>query len=346
MIERATRLFALWTVLGALWAWLLPEQFSWVADGSVRPFGQPLISVLLGIIMLGMGITLEVDDFKRIGRMPRCIAAGVALQFTVMPLAGMAMAWLFGLEPGLAVGLILVACCPGGTASNVVTYLARANVALSVTMTMASTVVAIVLTPLLAGWLAGVYISIDRWNLFREMVAVVLIPVFSGVLMARYLPNASRLIARFSPLVSVFAVVLIVSGIIARSKPLIAEHAGVLVAAVVCLHILGFGLGWLMTRMLGFDRLAQRTISIEVGMQNSGLGASLASSPAFRTQFSMPAQAALAPVPAALSAVTHVVLGSVLASVWARAAAREQSHVTESHTLATPPSREAGAGIS
>lgn len=325
MIERATRLFALWTVIGAAWAWLIPEHFTWVADGSVRPFGQPLISVLLGVVMLGMGITLEFDDFRRIARMPRCVAAGVALQFTVMPLAGLAMAWLFGLEPGLAVGLILVACCPGGTASNVVAYLARANVALSVTMTMASTVVAIVMTPILAGWLAGVYVSIDRWNLFREMVAVVLVPVLSGVLMARYLPSLSRTIARFSPLVSVFAVVVIVSGIIARSKPQIAEHAGVLIAAVVGLHAIGFGFGWIVTRIIGFDVAAQRTISIEVGMQNSGLGASLASSSAFRSQFAVPAQAALAPVPAALSAVTHVIIGSVLASVWARGETRDRS---------------------
>lgn len=318
MIERATRLFALWTVIGAAWAWLRPEHFTWVADGSIRPFGQPLISVLLGVVMLGMGITLNFEDFRRIGKMPRCIAAGVALQFTVMPLAGLALAWLFALEPGLAVGLILVACCPGGTASNVVAYLARANVALSVTMTMASTVVAIAMTPVLAGWLAGVYVSIDRWNLFREMVAVVLVPVLSGVLMARYLPGASRVIARVSPLVSVLAVVVIVSGIIAKSKPLISEHAGVLIAAVACLHVIGFGLGWLLTRALGFDASAQRTISIEVGMQNSGLGASLASSRAFAAQFAIPAQAALAPVPAALSAVTHVVIGSFLASIWAR----------------------------
>ncbi|WP_098105167.1 bile acid:sodium symporter family protein [Novosphingobium sp. PC22D] len=325
MIQRATGLFAFWTVLGAAWAWFLPEHFVWVADGRFRPFGQPLISVLLGVVMLGMGITLDIEDFRRIARMPRAVAAGVALQFTVMPLAGLAMALAFGLETGLAVGLILVACCPGGTASNVIAYLARANVALSVTMTMVSTLVAIAVTPVLVGWLAGIYVSIDRASLFREMVAVVLVPVIAGVLLARYLPRFSREAAKVSPLVSVFAVVLIIAGIIARSKPLIEAHAGDLLGAVVGLHLFGFGLGWIVVRLIGFDQAAQRAIAIEVGMQNSGLGASLASSSAFRSQFVSPAQAALAPVPAALSAVCHVVIGSVLASIWARTVAREDS---------------------
>ena len=185
------------------------------------------------------------------------------------------------------------ACCPGGTASNVVAYLARANVALSVTMTMCSTVVAIVLTPLLTGWLAGVFIQIDRWALFQQMVAVV---------------------------------VLIVGGIVANSKDLIEAHAGVLVLAVFGLHATGFALGWLAPRLLGFGVAEQRTISIEVGMQNSGLGASLASAPSFASQFADPMQAALAPVPSAISSVYHVVIGSILAGLWARSS-KDSSNV-------------------
>lgn len=316
IFEKATALFAVWTVLGVGWAWLVPAHFTWVTRGEI--FGQPLISVLLGVIMLGMGLTLRVEDFARVLTMPRGVAAGVALQFTVMPLAGVALALVSGLETGLAVGLILVSCCPGGTASNVVAYLARANLALSVTMTMASTLVAIVLTPVLTGWLGGVFIDIDRWALFRSMVAIVLVPVIAGVVMRRLLPNTTRKIARVSPFVSVIVVVLIVGGIVGASKDLIEAHFGVLLLAIFALHAIGFGLGYVLPKVMGFGIAECRTLSIEVGMQNSGLGASLASAPSFASQFANPMQAALAPVPSAISSVYHVVIGSILAGIWAR----------------------------
>ena len=316
--DRATGLFALWTVLGTAWAWLVPAHFTWVTSGAIQPFGQPLVSVLLGVIMLGMGITIGFDDFRRVFAMPKAVLAGVTLQFTIMPLTGILLAMGFALETGLAVGLVLVACCPGGTASNVVTYLARANVALSVTMTMASTMVAILLTPLLTGWLAGYFIEIDRWSLFRQMVAIVLLPVVVGVLLNRYLPRVTRKVAQVSPLISVVVVVLIVGAIVASSRELIVAHAGVLLLAIFLLHATGFGLGYLMTAALRFGTAECRTISIEVGMQNSGLGASLASAPSFAAQFANPMQAALAPVPSAISAVYHVVIGSFLAGIWAR----------------------------
>lgn len=325
MIRWITSLFALWTVLGTAWAWFVPAHFIWVVDGTFQPFGQSLVSVLLGVVMLGMGLTLSPQDFKRVLTMPRCIGAGVALQFTVMPLAGIVFATLFSLEPGLAVGLILVSCCPGGTASNVVAYLARANLALSVSMTMVSTLIAVIATPLLTGWLAGVFVEIDRWALFRGMIMVVLVPVIAGVVLNRLLPRATAKISTISPLVSVFGVVLIVGGIIANSKPLITEHAGVLLLALLMLHLTGFGLGYVITHMLGFDEAEQRTCAIEVGMQNSGLGSSLASSPSFAAQFATPMQAALAPVPSAVSAVYHVVIGSLLAAWWRRSSSDEIS---------------------
>lgn len=316
IIERATALFAVWTVLGVCWAWLVPAHFTWVTGGQV--LGQSLISVLLGVIMLGMGLTLKVEDFARVLTMPRGVAAGVVLQFTVMPFAGVSLALLSGLETGLAVGLILVSCCPGGTASNVVAYLARANLALSVTMTMASTMVAIVMTPLLTGWLGGVFIEIDRWALFQQMVAIVLVPVVAGVAMRQLLPGITREVAKVSPLLSVIIVVLIVGGIVGASKPLIEQHFGVLLLAIFALHVIGFALGYILPRIMGFATPECRTLSIEVGMQNSGLGASLASAPSFASQFANPMQAALAPVPSAISSVYHVVIGSILAGIWAR----------------------------
>lgn len=326
MIQRATNLFAIWTIAGTAWAWFFPEHWAWVTDGRFTPLGQPLISFLLGVIMLGMGLTLSFDDFRRVLSIPRCVAAGVALQFTVMPLAGVSLAYGFGLETGLAVGLILVSCCPGGTASNVVTYLAKANLALSVTMTMASTLLAIIATPLLTGWLAGYFIEIDRWALFREMVAIVLVPVIVGVLLNRYLPGFTRRISKGSPLVSVFVVVIIVAGIIAKSKPLIQQHYDVLLLAVLLLHVVGFALGFALAKLLNLAEADQRTISIEVGMQNSGLGASLASTSGFAAQFPVALQAALAPVPSAISSVNHVVIGSILASIWGRRPASDEEN--------------------
>lgn len=242
MLNRITNLFAVWTVLGVGWAWMAPDQFAWVTDGSIRPLGQPLVSVMLGVIMLGMGLTLTLADFHRVAKMPRAVLAGVVLQFTIMPLTGAGLAAAFALPTGLAVGIILVACCPGGTASNVIAFMARANVALSVTLTMASTMIAIVLTPLLTGWLAGVYIEIDRWELFTGMVSVVLIPVVVGVALARTVPRLTHRIAPVAPLVSILFVVIIVAGIVAKSKPLIEAHAGVLLAALFLLHAIGFAL--------------------------------------------------------------------------------------------------------
>lgn len=316
LIDKATSLFAIWTGLGVGWAWIAPSHFSWVTGTQV--FGQSLVSVMLGVIMLGMGLTLGLDDFRRVLAMPRRIVAGAVLQFTVMPLAGLGFALLFGLEQGLAVGLVLVACCPGGTASNVVAYLARANVALSVSMTMCSTLIAILLTPVLTDWLGGVFIAIDRWSLLQNMIAIVLVPVVAGVALNTLLPDITRRIATVSPLVSVIAVVLIVGAIMGNSKPQIMEHAGVLLLAILMLHLTGFALGYVVPRMLRFDEDDCRTISIEVGMQNSGLGASLASTPSFAGQFSSVSQAALAPVPSAISSVYHVVIGSLLAGIWGR----------------------------
>lgn len=318
MLQRITNNFAALTLAGVALAWLFPPAFTWMTDGSIRVGGQPLLSLALGAIMLAMGLTLSFDDYRALTRMPRALAAGVGLQFVVMPLSGFAIAKALELEPGLAVGLILVACCPGGTASNVVAFIARGNVALSVAMTMASTLAAVVLTPLLTGWLAGAYVEIDRWNLLVQMVSVVLVPVVAGTLLNRLFPRAAAHVNAVLPLVAIVLVILIVGGIVGGSKAQIAEHAGVLLLATFLLHAMGFALGYALARVLGLGEVEARTISIEVGMQNSGLGSGLAKTPAFAAQFANATQAALAPVPAAISAVWHVVIGSLLAGWWRR----------------------------
>lgn len=316
MLDRLTHNFAALTVLGVALAWVWPAGFTWLTDGSLRVAGQPLLSLALGVVMLAMGLTLTFNDYRALARMPRALLAGVALQFAVMPLAGFAIARVLALEPGLAVGLILVACCPGGTASNVVAFIARGNVALSVMMTMASTLAAVALTPLLTGWLAGAYVEIDRLNLLVQMVSIVLVPVVAGTLLSTLFPRAAARVNAVLPLVAIVLVVLIVGGIVGGAKAQIAEHAGVLLLATFLLHLCGFGLGYALARLLGLGEVEARTISIEVGMQNSGLGSGLAKTPAFAAQFASATQAALAPVPAAISAVWHVVIGSVLAGWW------------------------------
>jgi bile acid:Na+ symporter, BASS family len=318
MLRMITNNFALLTVLGVALAWFFPPAFTWMTDGSIRLAGQPLLSLALGVIMLAMGLTLSFDDYRSLAKLPRALIAGVVLQFMVMPLAGFAIAQAMGLEQGLAVGLILVACCPGGTASNVVAFLARGNVALSVVMTMASTLAAVVLTPLLTGWLAGAYVEIDRWNLLTNMIAIVLVPVVLGTLLNRLFPRVAERVSAGLPLVAIVLVILIVGGIVGGARAQIAEHAGTLLLATFLLHAAGFALGYGLARVLGLGVVEARTISIEVGMQNSGLGSGLAKTPAFAAQFADITQAALAPVPAAISAVWHVVIGSVLAGWWRR----------------------------
>ncbi len=318
MLRAITNNFAVLTVVGVALAWVFPAGFTWLTDGSIRVGGQPLLSLALGLVMLAMGLTLTFADYRALAALPRAVLAGVGLQFTVMPLAGFAIAKAMALEPGLAVGLILVACCPGGTASNVVAYLARGNVALSVAMTMASTLAAVVLTPLLTGWLAGAYVEIDRWNLLQNMVSIVLVPVLAGTLLNRLFPRLAGAVSAYLPLVAIVLVILIVGGIVGGAKAEIAAHAGVLLLATFLLHAAGFGLGFALARLLGLATAEARTVSIEVGMQNSGLGSGLAKTPAFAAQFANLQQAALAPVPAAISAVWHVVIGSVLAGWWRR----------------------------
>lgn len=259
--------------------------------------------------MLGMGLTLKWEDFKGVFTMPKWVITGVVLQFVVMPVLGFGLGRLFDLPTPFKVGLILVACCPGGTASNVIAYLSKANVALSVTMTTLSTIVAIVATPLLTGMLVGSTVEVDRMSLFLDMITIVLLPVVAGLLMNWLMPKLASSAARFSPGVAVIAIVMIVAAIVGAGKENIIKGGFALIGAVVTLHLAGFIIGYLLARMAFKREDVARTISIEVGMQNSGLGVVLA-----RQNFTNP----LTPIPSAISSLTHCVIGSVLAWVWSR----------------------------
>ncbi len=294
-----TNLFPLWAVVCGGIALAHPPAFTWF-KGEAIVWG-------LAVIMLGMGVTLRVEDFKNVFKIPRTIAAGFAAQYLIMPFLGFMLAHAFKLETHLAVGLILVACCPGGTASNVVTYLARANVALSVLMTMCSTFGAIVMTPLLTQLLAGTLVPVPAWGLFESTVKVVLLPLLLGLGLHHTAPRLVQKVLPACPLVSVVTIVLIVASILGQNAAEIKRSGAVLLLAVFMLHALGFLLGYFFGRWLGYEETINRTISIEVGMQNSGLGVVLA-------QRHFPGTTAS--VPCAISSVFHSVIGSLLAGWW------------------------------
>lgn len=300
LLALATNLFPVWVLIGGALALVQPALFTW--------FNGEFITWGLAIIMLGMGITLSVDDFKAVLKMPRAVGIGFGAHYVIMPFLGWSIAHLLKLETQFAVGLILVACCPCGTASNVVNYLARSNVALSVLMTLCSTLGAVVLTPLLTKWLAGKYVPVDAWGLFLSTIKIVLAPVIIGVLLNRYVPRMVRFVLPVSPLVSVLTITLICASIIGSSADKFKQCGGQLILAVLLLHTGGFFLGYFASRLLRCDELTSRTISVEVGMQNSGLGAALA-----REHF---ATLPLAALPCAISATFHSVIGSILAGIW------------------------------
>ena len=308
VLALATNLFPIWVLLGGALALAHPAWFTW--------FSGDFITWGLAVIMLGMGITLSVDDFERVLQMPRAVGIGFVAHYAIMPFLGWSIARLMKLETPLAVGLILVSCCPCGTASNVVNYIARSNVALSVLMTMCSTLGAIVMTPLLTKWLAGHYVPVPAWGLFLSTLKIVLAPVVIGVALNRYAPRFVKFVLPVSPLISVLTITLICASIIGDSADAFKRSGGELILAVFFLHSGGFLLGYFASRLLRCDELTSRTISVEVGMQNSGLGAALA-----RAHFAaMP----LTALPCAISATFHSVIGSLLAGLWRLRPARAE----------------------
>ena len=264
--------------------------------------------LILAFVMLCMGLTLTIDDFRRIGRMPKAVAAGFLGQYTIMPVLAWGIAMLLNLPIHFAVGLILVGCCPGGTASNLVSYIAKADVALSVVMTVCSTLAAIILTPLLTQLFAGTLVPVDTWMLFKQTLQVVILPIALGITLNHWLPNTVQRIMPFAPLLAVIGVCIICATVFAGQAEGIRHYIGELILATALLHAGGFFLGYTLARYSSHDKQSMRTISIEVGMQNSGLAIVL-SKQAFPL---LP----LAPVVGAISVLMHSLLGSLLAVIW------------------------------
>lgn len=278
----------------------------------------PWTNTLLGLVMFGMGLTLRPADFALVAKRPVPIAVGVLAQYVVMPGVAVLVSWLLQLPPEIAAGVILVGCAPGGTASNVVSYLARGDVAVSVTMTSISTLLAPLLTPLLTLWLAGAYMPLDGASMARSIAMVVLLPVVLGLVVRLALPRVVSHLLPVLPWFSVVVIAAIVAIVVSGSADKIVQ-AGLLVLAAVAVHnVLGLLLGWAVGRVTGQPAPVRRTTAIEVGMQNSGLAAGLAA------QYMSP----VAALPGAVFSVWHNLSGAVFAllcrRVDARAAARSE----------------------
>lgn len=283
-------------------------------------------SIFLGVIMFAMGLTLTIPDFTRVAKRPLPVLIGVVAQFVIMPLAGLGIAMLLQLPPELAVGVILVGSAPGGTSSNVITYLAKADTALSVTMTSISTLLAPLLTPVITLWLAGTYLPVAAGDMAMSIVQMVLIPVIGGLVIRLV---ASRLVDRILPAlpwVSVAGISLVVIAVVSGSTEQIVSAGALVLLAVVLHNGFGYLLGYWFARVLRQPVRAARTTSIEVGMQNSGLAATLAG------QYFAPAAA----LPAAIFSIWHNLSGAVLAMYYRRSA--------DQHAAPAPARADAGAG--
>ena len=317
ILKRLSSLLATYTspfiILVAVIAMFFPDLFGWVQRGNVA-------SIILGLIMLTMGCTLSTQDFRILIGRPMDIFIGSVAQFTVMPLLAWSLSHVFHLNPYMSAGLILVGCCPGGVSSNIMSFLCRGDVAYSVGMTTASTLLAPFLTPLLVYWLAGTSIEVDVWGMFQNILVVTLIPICIGCAFNYFLGRKAVFqdVQRIMPGMSVICLALIVGGVIYSVHPLLLQngiHLVLLTLCVVFLHNgLGYLLGYTVGRMCGFSTAKKRTLSIEVGMQNAGMATVLS-----RNFMATPAMIAINPlaslslVPCALSCAYHSISGTLLA---------------------------------
>lgn len=298
LILGLTRYIGVIIIIFSVFAFFAPSGFAWATNYT---------SWFLGAAMFGMGLTIKAEDFKAVFARPREIIMGCVAQYTIMPLTAWALSMAFKLPPDLAVGVILVGCCPGGTASNVITYIAGGDVSLSVGMTIVSTLLAPLMTPFLTYILAGAWVEVSLASMILSVTKVILVPVLLGLLIHRLLGRAMERISPFVPLISVVAIVMIIAGIIANNVEKILS-CGLLVLGIVILHnFFGMALGLTASTFFKVSYDKATAIAIEVGMQNSGLAVSLAAA-----NF---AANPLATLPGAIFSVWHNISGSVFASL-------------------------------
>lgn len=282
----------------AVVALFVPASFSWISPSC--------IVWLLGIIMCGMGMNLKLNDFKVVFSRPKDVIIGCIAQFTIMPFLAWALTKVFGLDPQLAIGVILVGCCPGGTSSNVITFLAKGDLALSVGMTAVSTILAPLMTPFLTWLIADKSVDVDIMGMLLSIVYVVIIPIAIGLIISHYAPKVKEGVSDYLPAISTLAIAAIVGCIFASTSERLMQSGLVIILVVILHNLCGYGLGFVIGYLLHLDRKKLIAISVEVGMQNSGLATSLA-----KTHF---AACPMAAVPGAIFSVWHNFSGALLAA--------------------------------
>jgi BASS family bile acid:Na+ symporter len=297
MTPKITRLFPLWAVLFSILAYFYNDFFAGFKTAIVP---------LLTVVMFGMGMTLKWTNFREIFKSPLLILLGVGLQYLVMPAAAYFISVLLNLTPVMMAGIVLLGCSPGGTASNVITYLAKGNVALSITLTLTSTVLAVALTPFLSWLILRQVVPVPAGEMFLDISQIVLLPVLIGTGINSFFSEKIEKIRSIFPLISTLAIVIIIAIIVALNKSKIEEINLVIITAVILHNFTGLTFGYFIPKLLKFDTTICRTLSIEVGMQNSGLSVALA------VKFF----SAAAALPGAIFSIWHNLSGSVLAAWW------------------------------
>lgn len=284
-------------IITSVIAFYSPKEFLWI---------PPYTAMLLGTAMFGMGLTIKREDFQIVFSRPKEVFSGCLMQYTVMPLVAYFLAVVMNLDKDIALGVILVGCCPGGTSSNVIAYIAKGDVPLSVGMTIASTLVAPIATPFLVYLLAGAWVEVSFMAMVMSVVKVVLVPVLAGIAINSMFPETVKKLVNIMPAISVIAIVLIVDGIVAANAAKIMGCALVVMAAVVLHNGLGIVIGQMLAKAMKVSYDKQTSIAIEVGTQNSGLGLVLATA-----NF---AANPLATLPGAIFSVWNLIAGSLYAS--------------------------------
>lgn len=279
-------------------AFFFPKNFVWMTN---------YIAIFLGVAMFGMGTTIKSEDFKNILKNPKDIFIGCLGQYTIMPLSAWLVATALGLPPDLAVGVILVGCCPGGTASNVITHIAGGDVSLSVGMTITSTLIAPALTPLLVYLLAGKWVEVPFFGMFQSVVTLILIPLLLGILIRKILGKKLDSFAPVFPTISSLSIILIISGIVAANSEKLLASGALAFLAVVIHNLIGLSCGMGLARLFKMSYKQTTAVTVEVGMQNSGLAVSLAAA-----NFAMNP---LATIPGAIFSVWHNISGSIFAEI-------------------------------
>ncbi|XP_071729835.1 sodium/pyruvate cotransporter BASS2, chloroplastic-like [Rutidosis leptorrhynchoides] len=326
VLSTLASLYPVYVTVGGLVACLKPSTFSWFVEKAPGSY-----SLSLGFIMLSMGLTLEFKDLVNLFlQRPFSIIFGCACQYTIMPAFGFIISRLLRLPPSLSVGLMLLSCCPGGTASNVVTLIAQGDVPLSIVMTVCSTLAAVILTPLLTMVLAGTYIRVDAIKLSISTLQVVVAPVMLGSYLQSTFPRVVKTAMPFAPLFAVLTSSLLACSVFSENvgrlkssmvltslssdsspllytRALLSSEMGMVLLSVLLLHFAGFFVGYIVASLARFKEPQRRAVSIEVGMQNSSLGVVLAAS-----HFSSPMVA----LPPAVSAVIMNIMGSSLGFFW------------------------------